>query len=731
MPLSIDETENGYQCRPSSGGLVSAVTAYLSHADDGTFTENIWVGVPDCTEKVWKNAVGNLPQQDYGYLPVFVPKRTYELYYNGFSNSLIWPLFHYFPSFVEYNKSYFEAYTRVNELFAETLKDRVGKDDVVWIHDYHLMPLANLLRKKFPELTIGFFLHIPFPAYEIFRLIPKKWQREILTGMLGADLIGFHTIDYTTHFINCITRILRVENNEKYIQWDNRKIKAHALPISIDFDTFNSAFDNAEVVKKRKQYELVKNDKRLIFSVDRLDYTKGVNNRLKAYKLFLQQNPEYVGKVMFVLNIVPSRDSISKYAERKGMIDQYIGNLNASLGNIAWQPVTYQYGHLQFDELLALYTACDIALITPVRDGMNLVAKEFVASRKDKKGVLVLSEMAGASKELTEALMINPNDIYEIADVIKKSLEMDEEEQTLRMEAMQKQLAAYQVNDWAIQFFKELDGIKEFQRQSAIKPFDEKAKAHMLSAYAKFHKRLLLLDYDGTLVGFTEKPELAKPDAELLKQLKTISGKAGNDVYIISGRDSQSLEGWLGHLPVGLITEHGAKTRHVNGDWETENTSVMIDWKPLAKKTMNMFVTRCNGAFMEEKEYAVAWHYRNCKAAEGDALANELYEELSNYSIHLPLQVLKGNKVIEIRHEYINKGTAVQKLMQRKHYDFVFAIGDDRTDEDMFKELAETENAFTVKVGTAPSEAMYKLTDAGEVRPLLNAIAATKYKSKK
>lgn len=729
LPLSIEKNATGFTLRQSSGGLISAISAYLNKEGIGSFKEKIWAGVPDCTEKTWNSVTKENDEMDYNYLPVFIGNKIYQSYYNGFSNSLLWPLFHYFPSFAEYNPAYFDAYMQANKAFANILSEQIKPDDVVWIHDYHLLPLAGMLRKNFPALTIGFFLHIPFPSYELFRVIPKQWQREILTGMLGADLIGFHTVDYTAHFLSCVEKIFKIEHDGQNILWENRQIKADAFPISVDYDLFNNAYENPEVLKVKEDYLTLKGDRQLLVSVDRLDYTKGLHNRLKAYKKFLTQNPEYLNKVIFVLVIVPSRDVISKYAERKKIIDGYIGNLNSSLGTISWQPVIYQYNHLSFEELLALYTASDIALITPLRDGMNLVSKEFVASRKDKKGVLILSEMAGAARELTEALLINPNDIDEIAETIKNGLEMSEEEQAERIMAMQSRIKRYDVNAWASDFFNKLKQVKSMQLQFEIKFLDSFSKSRLLDDYAKATKRLLLLDYDGTLVPFSKKPSLASPGSQILEILKEISNDAQNDVYIVSGRDSQTLEEWLGHLPVGLIAEHGAKIRHIGSNWVSEITDEVKDWMLKIEKIMDNYVSKCPHSFIEKKEFSIAWHYRNADLVQGGVRAKELYEDLVEQTLQLPLNVLNGNKVIEVRNKGINKGNAIGKVLNSASYDFVLCIGDDKTDEDMFKKLSNTPEAFTIKVGNEVSFAKYNLHSPYLVQTLLDAIAFYSQKS--
>lgn len=722
LPLTIEQVDSIYTMRQSSGGLISAVSAYLKGDGEETFSEKIWAGVPGCNEKSWEIANNDHTPHDYNYLPVFMKNKTYELYYNGFSNSLLWPLFHYFPSFAEYNSSYFDAYMEANKTFADILSQKIRNDDVVWIHDYHLLPLAGMLRKMFPTLTIGFFLHIPFPSYELFRVIPKQWQREILTGMLGADLIGFHTVDYSSHFLSCVEMALKIEHDGQHISWENRQIKVDAFPIGIDYELFNNAYSDSKVAAIRKDYLQLKKDKKLLFSVDRLDYTKGLHNRLKGYKKFLLQNPEYHGKVVFALVVVPSRDSIRKYAERKKIIDEFIGNLNSTLGTINWQPIIYQYNHLDFEELVALYTACDLALITPLRDGMNLVSKEFVASRKDKQGVLILSEMAGAARELTEALLINPNDTDEIAEMIKQGFEMEKQEQQQRMTAMQQRVSRYDVNAWAADFLGQLQHVKDIQLGFAIKFLDTFSKALLLERYSASKNRLLLLDYDGTLVPFSKDPLAAVPGQKILEILEQIANDSENTVYIVSGRDSHTLEKWLGHLPIGLIAEHGAKIRHKNGQWMNETAGEHDDWMAKIEKQMDNYVAKCPHSFIEKKDFSIAWHYRNADLTQGIIRAKELYEELFNSTSQMPLNVLNGNKVIEVRNKGVNKGIAIEKI-NTPDYDFILCIGDDKTDEDMFIKLARSPEAYTIKVGNEASFAKYNLHSPYLVQSLLDAIA--------
>lgn len=717
--MSVDE-EKGIQ--QASGGLITAINSYLQKENASAYDEVFWAGVPGCSAITWRRSIESLETAAFNYLPVFVTQSEYDGYYNGHSNSLLWPLFHYFPSYAEYQIDEYSCYQKVNEQFAETLALNLRPTDTVWIHDYHLLPLAALLRKAIPELTIGFFLHIPFPSFEIFRLLPKKWQEDLLAGMLGADLIGFHTIDYASHFLQSILMVLGLDNDRHVVHFDNRLIKIDVFPISIDYSKFHDAYNNTEVTSIRNSMLHRIKDRKIIFSVDRLDYTKGVHNRLKAYEYFLRQNPEYHGKVVFILVIVPSRDTIPRYAERKKMIDEQISHINSKIGNLHWVPVIYQYNSLDFHKMIGLYTSCDLALITPLRDGMNLVSKEFVASRKDKKGVLIISEMAGAARELTDALTINPNDVLDIAQKIKEGLEMKEEEQETRLAAMQKRIASYDVQAWADDFMTELYNIKQKQQSFRVKFLDYYTKSSLYDAYRHSAKRLLLLDYDGTLAPFSSNPDQAIPQKDLLTLLTKLSEVEENEVYLISGRSSSWLEKHFGTLPLHLIAEHGARYKEKNGQWITE-VQTHNEWKEQVHTIMQMYERRCANSSVEEKEFSMVWHYRNCNVEQGKLRAYELTNELNEYIRNRHLQVLMGNKIVEVRQSGINKGSFIKRVIEAGEYDYIFAVGDDRTDEDMFRELTNKSNTYTIKVGPEASYAQYNLHTPQMVVSLLEGMS--------
>jgi trehalose 6-phosphate synthase/phosphatase len=453
LPFSIDQDGGELRIRQSSGGLVSAIKSFFENEHSADITEKLWFGVADFPQEDWERlGVQNEGGQEFDIHPLFIDHELYVDYYNGFSNSVLWPLFHYFHSLAEYRAEYYEAYIQVNMKFRDELSAMLRPDDIIWIHDYQLMLLPQMLRLQHPDATIGFFLHIPFPSYEIFRLMPSQWKRTVLQGLLGADLVGFHTHDYVQHFIQSVKMILGADNYFHSLQYQNRLIRADLFPIGIDYKKFHDTAETEEVQAHRLQIRNTFENKKIIFSVDRLDYTKGLMDRLNGFEHFLEENPDWREKVVFILNIVPSRDEIPAYLERKKQVEEKIGTINGRFSTISWQPLIYRYSHLPFTGLLSLYQAADVALITPLRDGMNLVAKEYIASCVSRKGVLILSELAGAANELNEAILVNPTDIVEVANSIEKALNMPPQEQRHRMGMMQRRLQEYDVVIWLNDF---------------------------------------------------------------------------------------------------------------------------------------------------------------------------------------------------------------------------------------------------------------------------------------
>ncbi|HZY09886.1 MAG TPA: bifunctional alpha,alpha-trehalose-phosphate synthase (UDP-forming)/trehalose-phosphatase, partial [Bacteroidota bacterium] len=472
LPFTIKKADGSYQFDESVGGLATGLRSYLESMKISS-NENLdyaWVGWPGTTvEDDFNEEVKSRSIAEYRSYPVFLSEEDMEKFYHGFCNKTIWPLFHYFPSLTIYQEDYWQHYNKVNEIFCNTLINIVNQDDLVWIHDYHLMQLPLLLQARTPNIPIGFFLHIPFPSFEIFRLLPDRWRRKILEGLLGANLIGFHTYDYMQHFLQCVLRILGYEHNMGQIMLPSRIVKVDTFPMGIDFKKYSTAINDSEIQWEAKNLKETLSNAKIVLSVDRLDYSKGIFNRLQGFEILLEEQSQFRNNIVLILIIVPSRIGVEHYEQMKKQIEELVGKINGRFGTISWTPILYQYKYLPFQPLAALYNISDVALVTPLRDGMNLVAKEYIASKANELGVLILSEMAGSAKELGEAIIINPNNREEIASALREALEMPEDEQTRRMKIMRLRLQRYDIIRWGSEFVHQLIDATELQIRNYVK----------------------------------------------------------------------------------------------------------------------------------------------------------------------------------------------------------------------------------------------------------------------
>jgi trehalose 6-phosphate synthase/phosphatase len=723
LPFTVVQDGEGIQFDESVGGLATGLRTLLTSAQSSLSRESefVWVGWPGSTIRdEIRDQVRSKALSEFSCCPVFLSEQDLENFYQGFCNETIWPLFHYFPTYARYDEACWEQYRKVNESFSVTLLDAIRPNDTVWIHDYHLMLLPHLLRKALPKIRVGFFLHIPFPQFEIFRLIPGKWRRGILEGLLGADLIGFHTHDYGEYFLRCVQRILGYEHRMGQLSIGGRPVKVGAFPMGIDFKKFYEAAKHTEVQKEKEELQKGLGDSKIVLSVDRQDYSKGILHRLQGFEAMLETNPEWRGKVTLVMLVVPSRIGIADYEGMKKRIEELVGKINGRFGTISWTPIIYQYRSLPFQSLVAMYAMSHVALVTPLRDGMNLVAKEYVATRHDKTGVLVLSEMAGASKELPEAIIINPNNREEIADALKTALEMPCEEQMRRNAIMQNRLRRYDVARWAMDFLAELVSTSPVDEESHVKWLDPSERHNLTEQYHHSVRRLLILDYDGTLVPFAAYPEVATPTQRLLRILRSLAADSRNELLLATGRDRATLDQWFNGISTGLAAEHGSWIKERNGDWKMQQ-SLPLGWKARLLPILEMYADRVPGAFVEEKEFSLVWHYRIADPEQGSAAARELTDYLLVFTASIDLQVLRGSKAIEIRKAGVNKGSAVQQWLAKNDFDFVLAIGDDLTDEDMFAVLPPW--AYSFRVGAARTHARFRLRNPAEVLQLLAELA--------
>jgi trehalose 6-phosphate synthase/phosphatase len=719
LPFKIEKVDDRLRIRKSTGGLVSALDSCIKSQP-----EVIWVGAADFSESLWNEFLRENGTPELNILPLFLDKKLEKKYYNGFSNTIIWPLFHYFPSYAEYDEGYYKAYKQINEIFAEKVASVAQVNDLVWVHDYHLMLVPGLLKQKIKTVGVGFFLHIPFPSYEILKLIPESWRNNILTSLLSADVVGFHTKEYVSHFKRSLSFFLGIEWHNHVSRYNDNSALLKDYPISIDFDKFNMAFELA-AVKQRRQKMKKSHPQQIIFSVDRLDYTKGVMNRLQAFEELLNERPQLREKVTFIINVVPSRDKHVKYAERRRLIEEQVGHINGLYGNVHWQPILYQYSHLSFDDLLGFYTSCDVALVTPLRDGMNLVAKEFVASRKDGQGTLVLSEFAGAAAELKEAILVNPNDIALMKTAMLSALTMPAAEQREAMQKMQNTVKENNVSKWTSDFLNDLQQNRNVEKKSQIRVMNFDERLELFEIYKKSKSRLILLDYDGTLVPYFDLPSDASPDKRTRDLLRLLAANTRNKVAIVSGRDAKTLDKWFGDLPIDLVAEHGAFHKEAGSNsWSTLDLDSAL-WKEEVKEIFNSCVQTIPDSFIEEKQHTITWHYRMSKLERETEMLQNIVRQLMIRNPHNKFDVLCGNKIIEAKSANVSKGIFVSNFLEKTSHDFVLAIGDDATDEHMFSKLTG-KNHFTVKVGLSHTTAMYNLIGVSNVYSFLEQLTAFK-----
>lgn len=717
LPITVSSRNGRLNYHSSTGGLVTGLGSFYKRH------KSIWIGWPGIASEVVQGQEEKIKKRlsSENCYPVFLNKADIDDFYYGFCNKTLWPLFHYFPLYAVYDECLWKTYIKVNEVFGDIVTQIANRDDIIWVHDYHLMLLPNIVRKKMPDATIGYFLHIPFPSFEIFRLLP--WRKEILTGLLGADLVGFHTYDYVRHFVESVRRLLGYEHSFGNINAGTRVVKTDAFPMGIDYGRFSNAFKDPKVQKEVKKIRKKVGERKIILSIDRLDYSKGIPERLEAYDIYLERNLDSRQKVTLILLAVPSRTEVDQYMQLKKRVDEMVGRINGKYGTIDWMPIWYMYRSLPFHDIVALYNAADVALVTPLRDGMNLIAKEFVASGREGRGVLILSEMAGAAKELGEAIIVNPNNREEIVVALEEALRMPEDEQVSRNRLMQQRLKRYDISRWASDFMEGLLTIKKTQQDLSVRRLTYRAGKDLVDNYHKSERALILLDYDGTLTPLVERPEKAKPDADLLKLLEMLCDEPKNEVVIVSGRDKDVLEQWFGALNLGLIAEHGVWIKKKDGEWQlTEH--LRSDWKDQVRPLMELYVDRTPGSFLEEKDFSLAWHYRRADPELAEVRSRELKDALLHLTVNLNLGVLEGSKVIEVKEVSVNKGRGVMRWLSEDEWDFILAVGDDRTDEDVFAVLPES--AYSIKVGIVPSKARFNIVSQYRVRELLRELISKK-----
>ncbi|KAJ8327376.1 Trehalose-6-P synthase/phosphatase complex synthase subunit [Batrachochytrium dendrobatidis] len=558
LPVTLTYGENGsWSYAMSSGGLVSALSGLKKEM---SFT---WIGWPGLELPPSEQAIVRKQlMEQYSCAPVFIDDDVADKHYNGFSNSILWPLFHYHPGEINFNEDHWEAYQVANRAFADALVDVVEDGDVIWVHDYHLMLLPAMLRKRLEptgrNVQIGFFLHTPFPSSEIYRILPVR--KQVLLGVLSCDLIGFHTYDYARHFLSSCTRILGLHTMPNGVEYEGRLVHVGTFPIGIDPSKFTMGLQKPSIQDRiaqlRKKFEGVK----VLVGVDRLDYIKGVPQKLHAFELFLENHSEWNEKVVLVQVAVPSRENVEEYQHLQQVVNELIGRINGRYGTVEFTPIHFIHKSVDFEELVSLYAVADACIVSSTRDGMNLVSYEYIASQQNTHGVLILSEFAGAAQSLNGSIIVNPWDTEEVAQGIYDAVTMSEQVRMANHQKLYRYVTKYTAAYWGVTFVKELQRVSEEYDPRRLPKLSSKNVLDLCRRSTK--KKIFLLDYDGTLTELHNLPEFARPSASVLSLLSRLAALPNVYVYIFSGRSREHIMKWFGEVGVGLSAEHGCFYRH-------------------------------------------------------------------------------------------------------------------------------------------------------------------------
>jgi trehalose 6-phosphate synthase/phosphatase len=714
LPVTVAE-----KITKSSGGLVAALEGLSPEEYDLK-----WIGWPGgaIEDPERQEEVEEILTREHGCIPVFLSEEEVAGHYEGFSNSSVWPLLHYMPNYMRYDAAWWGHYRNVNQRFADKVLEMAQPRDLVWVHDYQLMLMPQMLHERMPELKIGFFLHTPFPSFETFRCHPNR--RELVAGMLGANLIGFHTFGYMRHFRSTVLRLLGLESEITRIRSDDGHVSALGVfPIGINSRKFDETLDTPEFAQRRDEFLQTNAGKRVVLSVERMDYTKGILHRLDAIEQFLEPlTPDERDAIKFIFVSVPSREEVEEYKELREETEARIGRINGTYATLNSSPIRFIHGSVQFTDLCALYATADVGMVTPLIDGMNLVAKEYIACQRDHDGALILSEFAGAAEELSNAIVVNPYDARAVAQALNEALALPDEEKRACNQPMRERVMRYDAQHWARTFIEQL-GVTSLGTMALFDPAENAAEL-LRSAVAEQKRVALFLDYDGTLREIERDPRTARPTAETYELLELLQQQENVDVTIISGRTAADLQAWFGDRDIGLIAEHGAAVRrHGAQDWEQLDRNVSYRWKEEIRHVLRLYEQSTPGSSVEEKRTSLVWHHRKTDPEFGTWKANQLMHELGTMLANQPVKIRHGRKIVEVTAEQVSKGGAVRRLLSEKRYDVMVCAGDDLTDESMFE--IEAPGFISIKIGTEPSRARYRLRDPATFRQFLrDAVAA-------
>ncbi|KAJ7955728.1 Trehalose-6-phosphate synthase [Quillaja saponaria] len=717
-------------------------------------------------------------------VPTFLPTEIQNKFYHGFCKHYLWPLFHYMlpmsPSHsARFDRSLWQAYVLANKIFADKVTEVINPDeDFVWVHDYHLMVLPTLLRKRFHRVKLGFFLHSPFPSSEIYRTLPVR--DDILRALLNCDLVGFHTFDYARHFLSCCSRIFGIDYESKrgYIglEYFGRRVSIKILPVGIHMGQLQTLLSLSETAEKIKKLKTQFEGKTVMLGVDDMDLFKGISLKFLAMGQLLDVHPKFRGRLVLVQILNPARSGGIDIQEVQKEINAIAKDINEKYGEPGYEPIVFINGPVTTQDKAAYYAISECCVVNCVRDGMNLVPYKYTVCRQGtpaldkalgiddgsatpKKSVIVVSEFIGCSPSLSGAIRVNPWNIDDVSDAMNLAITMPDAEKHLRHEKHYKYISSHDVSYWARSFDQDLErACREHYRKRycgvglglrfrivALGPnFRKLSVENIASAYRNSNSRLILLDYDGTMLPQASVDKT--PSSEVISVLNCLCSDPKNVVFIVSGRGKDCLSKWFSPCEkLGISAEHGYFTRWTReSEWETCKLTMDFGWKNIAEPVMALYTEATDGSFIEPKESAMVWHHQEADPDFGSCQAKELLDHLENVLANDPVVVKRGQHIVEIKPQGVSKGIVVENLISTmgssgKSPDFLLCIGDDRSDEDMFESIARSvcntslpakAEVFACTVGQKPSMAKYYLDDTSEVIKLLEGLATASVQPK-
>jgi trehalose 6-phosphate synthase/phosphatase len=714
---------------PSAGGLASALGAVRG--------ESVWIGWPGSVvpDHLQGEVTAKLAKDNH--VPIFLSADEEEDFYGRVCNDTLWPLFHYFGDRLRITPEAWQRYVNVNERFADAIIEHSGPDSRVWVHDFHLMLVPAMLRRRAPSLSVGFFLHTPFPSSEVYRLLPAR--EEVLRGLLGADYVSFQVGDYARHFRSSCLRIIGVDSAPDAIDISGRRVGIGVDPIGIDTAGFRELLADPETARLSAQLEEQYAGRKLVLGVERLDYTKGIPQKLLAYERLLEQDPLLARSTTMLQVLVPSRLESPGYIQQRDEIELLIARINGRFGQPGSTPVEYLHRNISKPALVALYRRADVMMVTPLRDGMNLVAHEFVLCQSESglpgrwRGSLLLSELAGSAQVLPGALLVNPWNVDGVVERLGTALELDLPERRRRLETMAKRVEALDCRKWADGFLTRLGRhSRRDRRRKPPPPVDGEVKQRIERRFLRARARTIMLDYDGTLRELEPHPDLAIPTREIRELLGELAALPDTDVHIVSGRRRRNLEQWFGQLPIHLCAEHGYLARAPGSEWRAL-LELDLGWMRPIERLLRRVAADVPGAHVERKSISVAWHYREAEPEYGSWRAHELLNDLGQHLAGAPAEILLGHRVIEVRARGVDKGVYVRDVFPdgKEPWRFVMGLGDDQTDHDLLDALPSGSIAGHVG-GLLPSTRSnggprdhIHVVGPGEVRQLLRDLSGS------